>query len=98
MSGRRGGRRGGPPAVPPAPQPADRPAGDDPADEPAAQPNFDRLIQGLQAFTDEMGRISNLPSLNDRLLAQTRHEELVRLIGDAERRILDRLERRMTVK
>lgn len=44
-----------------------------------------------------MGLISNLPSINDQLLAQTRHEELVRLIGDVERRILDRLERRMTV-
>jgi hypothetical protein len=82
-----------------APQPASE-AANEPANEPAAQPDFDQINQSLQTFTAEMSLLPNLPAINNQL-AQTRHEELVRLIGrrmDHVDVLLDRLERRMTVK
>jgi hypothetical protein len=70
-------------------------------------PNFDRVVQSYQALAqnsqalaEEMGLIPNLPAIHDEL-AQTRHEELVKLIGNVERRIggrLDRLETKLAAK
>jgi hypothetical protein len=68
----------------------------EPAGEPAAQPDFDKITQSLQILATEMSLFSNLPAINDQL-AQTRHEELVRLINGVDN-TLHRLERRMTVR
>jgi hypothetical protein len=68
----------------------------EPASEPAAQPDFDKIAQSCQILATEMSLFSNLPAINDQL-AQTRHEELVRLINGVDN-TLHRLERRMTVR
>jgi hypothetical protein len=64
--------------------------------EPAAQPDFDKITQSLQILATEMSLFPNIPAINDQL-AQTRHEELVRLINGVDN-TLHRLERRMTVR
>jgi hypothetical protein len=41
----------------------------------ANQPDFNRLTESFRAITDKIGLINNLPSINDRQLAQTRQDE-----------------------
>jgi hypothetical protein len=43
----------------------------------ANQPNFDMLTQYFHNIGDQIGLIANLPAVNDRQLAQNRHDELM---------------------
>jgi len=70
----------------------------------ANQPDLNRLTESFQTATNEIALLSNLPTINDRQVAQTRHDELVDLIRTVNTRLnrmderFDRLERGLTVK
>jgi hypothetical protein len=74
----------------------------------ANQPDFGLLTQSYRNITDQIGLIANLPAVNDRQLAQTRHDQLLRAIQGLTTRVdemdrnfgtrLDGLETRLMIK
>jgi hypothetical protein len=70
----------------------------------ANQPDFHRLTESFQTAANEIALLANLPAINDRQVAQTRHNEVVDLIRAVNTRLdrmdqrFDRLERGLAVK